>query len=165
MVMDVFCERLKSLRGNTTQTAFAGKIGVSQNSYSRYEAGERIPGINVLAQIAQTFGVSADWLLGIGTSDEISTDNIPKRDGGVSNGEGCADPKDTTIAKQAESIHVQADALSNQSQALIIHAQTLNNNSQAMVNSTQAMVNNSDSIKSLARTLEASIGCPKETTT
>ena len=172
MGMEIFCQRVKSLRGTTSQVVFASKIGVSQNSYSRYESGERIPGIDVLAQIARTFGVSADWLLGIGTHAETSAGNIPPRGSCVSEGVDCADLKDATISKQAESILVQANsistqadalsnqagALSNHSQAMVIHAQTLNNNS-------QAMVNNSDSIKSLARTLEASIGCPKEATT
>lgn len=56
--------RLKSLRGDMTQAKFAKKLGLAQNSYHRYEAGERVPGIKVLSKMASRLGVSTDWLLG-----------------------------------------------------------------------------------------------------
>jgi transcriptional regulator with XRE-family HTH domain len=154
--MEVFPERLKSLRGDATQTAFARRIGVAQNSYSRYESGERVPDIKVLAQIARTLGVSADWLLGIGGSAtappaDAAGQNIPDGITGRTGEIACADMKDATIAKQAESILVQAKSVSTQADAL-------SNQSQALVNNSQVMVNHSDSIKSLAKTLEASVG-------
>jgi transcriptional regulator with XRE-family HTH domain len=57
--------RLKELRGNETQAAFASKLNLRQATYSRYESGEREPDLELLCQIAKTCGVSADWLLGL----------------------------------------------------------------------------------------------------
>lgn len=51
-----------------SQSDFALKIGVKQTSYSSWERGIKDPLAQTLAQIANTLGVSADWLLGL--SDE-----------------------------------------------------------------------------------------------
>ena len=60
--------RLRELRGVQSQTEFSAKIGVKQTSYSSWERGVKDPAAQTLAKIASTFGVSADWLLGL--SDE-----------------------------------------------------------------------------------------------
>ena len=57
--------RLRELRGSTSQTDFANKIGVKQTSYSSWERGVKDPAAQTVAAIASTFGVSADWLLGL----------------------------------------------------------------------------------------------------
>ncbi|MBR4653181.1 MAG: helix-turn-helix transcriptional regulator [Kiritimatiellae bacterium] len=57
--------RLRELRGATSQSDFASKIGVKQTSYSSWERGIKDPAAQTVAQIASTFGVSADWLLGL----------------------------------------------------------------------------------------------------
>ena len=62
---NIFPDRLRALRGTTSQTDFAQKIGVKQTSYSSWERGVKDPGAQTIAQIASTFGVSADWLLGL----------------------------------------------------------------------------------------------------
>lgn len=53
-----------------TQHEAADRLGISQPRLNNYigKAG-RDPGLDVLAKIANTFGVSADWLLGL-NSDE-----------------------------------------------------------------------------------------------
>ena len=61
----VLAERLRVLRGNASQCEFASKIGVKQTSYSSWERGVKDPAAQTVAQIASTFGVSADWLLGL----------------------------------------------------------------------------------------------------
>ena len=48
-----------------SQTDFALKLGVKQTSYSSWERGIKDPLAQTLAQIANTLGVSADWLLGL----------------------------------------------------------------------------------------------------
>ena len=63
--MDGFGERLRKARGSDSQAAFARKLGISQVAYSRYELGQREPGLDCLYQIGIITGVSADWLLGL----------------------------------------------------------------------------------------------------
>ena len=62
--------RLRELRGNASQSDFANKIGVKQTSYSSWERGVKDPAAQTVAQISSTFGVSADWLLGLTDSRE-----------------------------------------------------------------------------------------------
>ena len=58
-------DRLRALRGTMSQSDFAAKIGVKQTSYSSWERGIKDPAAQTVAQIASTFGVSSDWLLGL----------------------------------------------------------------------------------------------------
>lgn len=58
-------ERLRELRGALSQSEFALKIGVKQTSYSSWERGVKDPASQTIVLIASTFGVSADWLLGL----------------------------------------------------------------------------------------------------
>lgn len=70
-------ERLRALRGTMSQSDFATKIGVKQTSYSSWERGIKDPAAQTVAQIANTFGVSADWLLGL--SDRPPNPSPPDR--------------------------------------------------------------------------------------
>lgn len=65
--------RLKELRKKKriSQVKMAIDLNMNQNTISRYETGEREPGINELIRIADYFNVSIDYLL-------EQTDN-PKR--------------------------------------------------------------------------------------
>ena len=58
--------RIKELRKakNITQLKMAMDLNMSQNTISRYENGEREPGLKELVQIADYFDVSVDYLLG-----------------------------------------------------------------------------------------------------
>lgn len=62
-----FASRLKSLRKakNITQLHLATILKTNQNTISRYETGEREPGINDIIAIANYFNVSVDYLLGV----------------------------------------------------------------------------------------------------
>ena len=57
--------RLLELRGASSQSAFAKNIGINQQTYSRWELGDRQPKLQDLASLALHFGVSTDWLLGL----------------------------------------------------------------------------------------------------
>lgn len=46
-----------------SQEALAERVGVSRQSISKWETGEAMPEIGKLPLLAQTFGVTADWLL------------------------------------------------------------------------------------------------------
>jgi len=109
LFLSVFSDRLKTLRGELKQAEFARKVGIAQNTYSRYESGERIPDIEVLVRLAARLGVSTDWLLGLDSKDAVpATAALPDQDA-MSRAPGSAycpacGQKDVTIACQAESI-------------------------------------------------------------
>ncbi len=58
--------RLKELRKNKgiSQLRLATELNTTQNTISRYETGEREPGIDELIKIADFFNVSVDYLIG-----------------------------------------------------------------------------------------------------
>ncbi len=58
--------RIKDLRKarRITQLKMAMDLNMSQNTISRYESGEREPGIAELIRIADYFCVSIDYLVG-----------------------------------------------------------------------------------------------------
>ena len=57
--------RLKQIRKSKgiSQLKMAMDLNTNQNTISRYETGEREPGINELIKIADYFNVSIDYLL------------------------------------------------------------------------------------------------------
>ena len=57
--------RLKEIRKTkgVSQLKMAMDLNTNQNTISRYETGEREPGINELIKIADYFNVSIDYLL------------------------------------------------------------------------------------------------------
>jgi transcriptional regulator with XRE-family HTH domain len=66
-------ENIKNARkaAGVTQKELAEKIGVYQKDISRWENGERTPGVDALASICRALGVSADKLLEL-TGDETA---------------------------------------------------------------------------------------------
>ena len=62
-----FGEILKSLRKGRgmTQSELGAKIGLSKAVISKYETGLGYPSFDVLIRIAQYFGVSTDYMLGV----------------------------------------------------------------------------------------------------
>lgn len=63
----MFKERLKELREDSglSMSELANKIGVSTNTISRWERGERIPNLEALVALAKFFKVSTDYLCGL----------------------------------------------------------------------------------------------------
>lgn len=66
--------RMKSIRERhgLSQEEFAKRIGISNATISRYEAGLRAPDIETILAIADEFKVPVNWLCG----DEKDTDDI-----------------------------------------------------------------------------------------
>ena len=64
--MDLFKERLKALREakGLTQTQLSEKLNIGRTSVSNYELGLRTPDIDVLADMANFFNVTTDYLTG-----------------------------------------------------------------------------------------------------
>ena len=65
--------RLKELRKKKgiSQLRLATDLNTTQNTISRYETGEREPGIDELIKIADYFNVSIDYLLNRTNNPEI----------------------------------------------------------------------------------------------
>ena len=63
--LPIFQERFKDLRGEMTQGQFAEKLGISRPTVGLYESGARIPDAEILRDIAEKCGVSADYLIGL----------------------------------------------------------------------------------------------------
>ncbi len=57
-------ERIKQVRAYTglTQTKFAEKIGVKQNTIALLESGQRNPSTQLILSIVREFGISREWL-------------------------------------------------------------------------------------------------------
>lgn len=76
-----FGENLKHLRNslNLTQKVFGSKVGLSKAVVSKYENGMGYPSFDTLVRIAQHYGVTIDYLLGVtrGKTVDVSdlTDN------------------------------------------------------------------------------------------
>ncbi|KPU42131.1 HTH-type transcriptional regulator ImmR [Oxobacter pfennigii] len=62
----MFGERLKEIRieSKLTQEELGDMVGVSGNTISKYETGDREPSLDILTRIANYFNVSLDYLLG-----------------------------------------------------------------------------------------------------
>ncbi len=64
--MEIFAKRLKELRKEKglSQNQVAKILGITQQSYARYELESSEPSFEMLVQISNTFEVSCDYLLG-----------------------------------------------------------------------------------------------------
>lgn len=63
----MFGERLKAVRNarKETQRDMAERLGVTVRTIANWEAGDRTPTIEMLSQIASTYSVTTDYLLGM----------------------------------------------------------------------------------------------------
>jgi transcriptional regulator with XRE-family HTH domain len=75
-----FSGRLKDLRGSKTQAAIASELNTNQQTYARWELGDRQPKLQDLASIALHFGVTTDWLLGLSRDPPETTRHSEMRD-------------------------------------------------------------------------------------
>jgi transcriptional regulator with XRE-family HTH domain len=82
MKQTILPDRLLSCRNNLglTQSEAAKIIGITQPAYQRYEAGARVPSLQVVKEIAKAFNVSTAYLYG--ESDQALPDYfvIDKKD-------------------------------------------------------------------------------------
>lgn len=68
---------LRQARG-LSQVELARILGVTKQSVSNWENDNIQPSIDMLKRIAQTFGVSADYLLGLDDSEYIDVRGLPQ---------------------------------------------------------------------------------------
>ena len=77
--MSVLSDRLRELRGTSSQREMADELSMKQPQWARYESGASVPGADIIEKICRIHACSADWLLGL-------KDNAPS----VSAGPGAA---------------------------------------------------------------------------
>ena len=72
-----FADSLKRFRKDfhLTQKQVAEAIGMAESGYQRYEQGRAMPSVAVLLKLANTFDVSADYLLG---RTDVPNPNAPQ---------------------------------------------------------------------------------------
>lgn len=65
--MDKFNERLKELRieKGLSQKQLSKEVNISQSALAYWETGERTPNAQAIITLAQYFGVTTDYLLGL----------------------------------------------------------------------------------------------------
>jgi transcriptional regulator with XRE-family HTH domain len=71
--MEVLAKRLKWLRERErlSQKEVATKIGMTVSGYQKIEYGERDPKLDVLIKLAELYGESTDFLLGVNDKDRV----------------------------------------------------------------------------------------------
>ena len=63
--MSVVSDRLRELRGSSSQSEMARAVNVKQQNWARWESGVVTPSAEMLATICRVHACSADWLLGL----------------------------------------------------------------------------------------------------
>jgi len=63
----LYADKIKQFRqeNNITQAHIANILGISQQQYFKYEKGINELPLRYLTVICKTYGISADWLLGL----------------------------------------------------------------------------------------------------
>lgn len=61
--METLGDRIKIIRGETSQTQFSSSLGITQTKLSRYERNTTPPEIDFLVRLSRRYAVSLDWLL------------------------------------------------------------------------------------------------------
>ena len=83
--MSVLSDRLRELRGATSQAEMARQLNMKQPQWARYESGASSPSVELLATICRVHACSADWLLGI---DRAPSSSIEVRERGSAESQG-----------------------------------------------------------------------------
>ena len=77
-----FSFRLKELRiaANFTQEEVASKVKVSRSVISTYETDTRYPSYDILIRLAELYGVTTDYLLGVERKRVIDISGLSERE-------------------------------------------------------------------------------------
>ena len=85
--LETIGQRLRKLRGETSQKAAAISTGIRQQVWNRYEKDQTAPASDSIIKICNTFRCSADWLLGLSDGNERGTSvNAPNNSGAIAVG-------------------------------------------------------------------------------
>lgn len=74
----MICDTIKELRerAGLSQSALAKKVGVTRSAVNAWEMGLSIPTTQYVAELAQLFHVSTDYMLGLDNTESIYIDNL-----------------------------------------------------------------------------------------
>lgn len=80
MAQELFsiAERIKNLREkeNMTQVQLAKILGLSRSGVNAWEMGLSVPSTQYIVELAKTFNISADYLLGLEDTSCVSTKGL-----------------------------------------------------------------------------------------
>ena len=78
----MIAEKIKSLREKKglTQSELARRLGITRSSVNAWEMGISVPSTQYIVELANIFGVSSDFLLGINGRAAISVDGLSHED-------------------------------------------------------------------------------------
>ncbi len=78
----MIAEKIKSLREKKglTQSELARRLGITRSSVNAWEMGISVPSTQYIVELANIFGVSSDFLLGINDRATISADGLSHED-------------------------------------------------------------------------------------
>lgn len=73
---EILAQRLSQLReeAKITRQKAADDLGVTRAALEFYEKGKRTPDVGMIARLAEYYGVSADYLLGMDVKDSSARD-------------------------------------------------------------------------------------------
>lgn len=114
MDYEIFRENLRSLvqnRGKLMKDV-ANDINISPTSLSRYLTGQRDPDLKYVVRIAEYFGVTVDWLLGV---NQHKFDALPPEIQELAELYSLASPDDRKVVKLI--LEKYSTALSNNKEA------------------------------------------------
>ena len=129
-MQNVIGTRIKFLRARDglTQRELAAKLHIGNSTLSQYENGDRVPSIDMQRKLAQHFGVSVDFLVGL-TDDqtpapERASDDLPPANPAyleaIAYLEGLSDEGMTSALRCLQAIKTLDDAKSAQSGNVVI---------------------------------------------
>lgn len=74
-------DRIKSLRESAglTQSEIARRLGISRSGVNAWEMGLSVPSTQYIVELARTYGVSTDYLLGMKETSTISVNGLSQK--------------------------------------------------------------------------------------
>lgn len=78
----MIADRIKDLReiNSMTQSDLAKRLGITRSSVNAWEMGISVPSTQYIVELANTFGVSTDYLLCVHRSASIDVSGLSEKD-------------------------------------------------------------------------------------
>ncbi len=78
----IISERIKALReqAGITQTELARQLHVTRSSVNAWEQGISVPSAQLLVELAETFSISTDYLLGVERTASVGVEGLTQKD-------------------------------------------------------------------------------------
>lgn len=75
-------DRIKYLReqNNLTQTQLSKKLGITRSGVNAWEMGISVPSTQYIVELAELFGVSTDYILGVNKTSTVDVSGLTDSD-------------------------------------------------------------------------------------